>query len=241
MAESVLVAEGLTRLFADEAGVRDVDLDVREGDIHALVGLNGAGKSTLMRLLVGMLRPQSGTVRLAGHELGSAPRSLWSTVGHLVEYPLAYPELSTRANLSLGARLHGVPPRDVARVVGSVLDEFALGGYAARRATRLSLGNRQRLGLASALQHDPTLIVLDEPTNALDPRGVILLRESLRRRADAGAAVLVSSHHLDEVARIADRITVVNAGRVVGGLDPRSVDIERHFFDLVLADDLARS
>ena len=241
MAEAVLVADAVTRLFDENAGVRGVDLDVREGEVHALVGLNGAGKSTLMRLLLGMLRPQSGTVRLDGHDLRSAPLALWATVGHLVEYPLAYPELGARANLVLSARLHGVPPRGVAGVVDGILDEFDLRQFTKRRAGRLSLGNRQRLGLASALQHDPKLIVLDEPTNALDPRGVILLRESLRRRADAGAAVLVSSHHLDEVARIADRITVFNAGRVVGSLDPREVEIERAFFELVLSDDLVRA
>jgi ABC-2 type transport system ATP-binding protein len=101
----------------------------------------------------------------------------------------------------------------------------------------LSLGNRQRLGLASALQHGPRIIVLDEPTNALDPAGVILLREALLQRAAAGAGILVSSHHLDEVARIADRISVINQGRLIGFLDPHGVDIERSFFGLVLADD----
>jgi ABC-2 type transport system ATP-binding protein len=95
------------------------------------------------------------------------------------------------------------------------------------------MGNRQRMGLAAALQHDPDLIVLDEPTNALDPSGVILLREALLRRAAAGAGVLVSSHHLDEVARIATRISVIAAGRMVGTLDPDGIDIERAFFTLV--------
>lgn len=241
MAEPLLVADAVTRVFDEDAGVRGVDLDVREGEVHALVGLNGAGKSTLMRLLLGMLRPQSGTVRLAGRDLRSAPPALWASVGHLVEYPLAYPELGARANLVLGARLHNVPRHRVDGVVDAIIDEFDLRAYSRRRAGRLSLGNRQRLGLASALQHDPKLIVLDEPTNALDPRGVILLRESLRRRADSGAAVLVSSHHLDEVARIADRITVLNAGRVVGSLDPHGAEIERAFFESVLADDLVRA
>jgi ABC-2 type transport system ATP-binding protein len=241
MGEAVLEARGLTRMFDESSGIRRVDIDVRAGEIHALVGLNGAGKSTLMRLLLGMLRPESGTVTLDGHPLADAPPSSWAAVGHLVEYPLAYAELTARANLILGARLHGVRRAEAAAMVEAVMDELNLRSYARRRAGRLSLGNRQRLGLASALQHAPRLIVLDEPTNALDPKGVILLRESLVRRAGGGAAVLVSSHHLDEVARIADRITVLNAGRVVGALDPHGIDIERSFFDLVLADDLVRS
>ncbi len=241
MAEPGISAIGLVRTFDEGAGIRGVDIDVFPGEVHALVGLNGAGKSTLMRLLLGMLRPRAGTVTIAGHELDSAPPSVWATVGHLVEYPLAYAELTARANLALGARLHGVAPAAIGPMVNAILIELNLGGYAARRAGRLSLGNRQRLGLASALQHNPRLIVLDEPTNALDPSGVILLRESLRRRADAGAAVFVSSHHLDEVARIAHRITVLNAGRVIGMLDPTGTDLERAFFELVRADELVHS
>ncbi|GAA1626693.1 ABC transporter ATP-binding protein [Catellatospora bangladeshensis] len=228
---------GLTRLFSGGAGVRGVDFDVIAGEIHALVGLNGAGKTTLMRLLLGMLRPTSGAVRIDGRPLRTAD---WSTVGHLVETPLAYGELDGRANLMLAARLHGADANRAARMVDDVLTELNLAQYAAVRARRMSLGNRQRLGLAAALQHHPRVVVLDEPTNALDPAGVILLREALVRRAADGAGVLVSSHHLDEVARVAHRITVINAGRVIGTLDPRGVDIERSFFALVHADDTHR-
>ncbi|MBE1489656.1 ABC transporter ATP-binding protein [Plantactinospora soyae] len=234
MTEPRIQARGLVREFGAEAGVRGIDLDVEAGEIHALVGLNGAGKSTLMRLLLGMLRPDSGTVHLDGHGLDSAP---WSRVGHLIENPLAYGELTGHANLVLAARLHGVPAPATATMVERVLSELNLHGYAAIRAGRMSLGNRQRLGLAAALQHDPDVIVLDEPTNALDPAGVILLREALLRRAASGAGVLVSSHHLDEVARVADRITVINAGHTIGALDPSGTDIEREFFALVHADD----
>jgi len=115
----------------------------------------------------------------------------------------------------------------------AIPDRNDLARYTTVRARRMSLGNKQRLGLAAALQHDPDLIVLDEPTNALDPSGVILLREALLRRASAGAGVLVSSHHLDEVARIATRISVIADGRMIGTLDPDGIDIERAFFALV--------
>jgi len=232
---AALALQNVTRAFKNGAGIFDVDLDLQGGEIVALVGLNGAGKSTLMRVLLGMLRPQTGQVRLGGHLLASAPASGWATVGHLVEYPLAYPELTARRNLELSARLRGV--RDVHGAVERVIGEFALEQYARRRVRALSLGNRQRLGVAAALQHDPSVIVLDEPTNALDPAGVIRLRESLLRRARDGAAVLVSSHHLDEVARIADRILVINAGRLIGDLDPATADIERAFFEAVRLDD----
>jgi ABC-2 type transport system ATP-binding protein len=234
VAELRIHTRGLSRTFGGGAGVTDIDLDVAAGEIHALVGLNGAGKTTLMRLLLAMLRPDSGTVHIDGRPLSDAS---WSRVGHLVETPLAYRELDGRTNLVLAARLHGATTAVATTMVHSVLSELNLGRYAAVRAGRMSLGNRRRLGLAAALQHDPVVIVLDEPTNALDPAGVILLREALIRRAGAGAGILVSSHHLDEVARVAHRITVINNGRTIGDLDPDGGDIERAFFALVHADD----
>jgi ABC-2 type transport system ATP-binding protein len=232
---AVLAADQATRRFANGAGVFAIDLELRAGQIVALVGLNGAGKSTLMRVLLGMLRPDSGEVRLAGHPLDAAPKEDWARVGHLVEYPLTYPELTATRNLQLSARLRGVA--DVDEVVARIIAEMALEPYASRRVRTLSLGNKQRVGLAAALQHDPGVIVLDEPTNALDPAGVIRLRESLLRRAGDGAAILVSSHHLDEVARIADRIVVMNAGRLIGDLAPDTPEIEHAFFEAVRADD----
>jgi ABC-2 type transport system ATP-binding protein len=239
--EPRLVASGLCRVFPGGAGVHDVALVIAPGQVHALIGLNGAGKTTLMRLLLGMLRPDSGTVRIDGRELRHVDPATWARVGHLVEHPLAYPELDVRTNLAVAARLHGVAVPRTAGVTERASAELDLDRYTRTRARVLSAGNRQRLGLAAALQHDPNLIVLDEPTSALDPAGVILLREALLRRADAGAGVLVSSHHLDEVARIADRITVLNHGVVIGGLDPHGVDIERAFFALVRANDERRA
>lgn len=233
MTDPRLNLRGVARTYRGGAGVHDIDLTVQPGEIHALVGLNGAGKSTLMKLMVGMLRPAAGTIELLGHDARTLTGDQWARVGALVEYPLAYGELDGTTNLRLAARLHGVPPAAIPQVVETVVEELNLGRYAAVRARRMSLGNKQRLGLAAALQHHPDLIVLDEPTNALDPSGVLLLREALLRRAAAGAGVLVSSHHLDEVARIATRISVIAEGRMVGSLDPGGVDIERAFFALV--------
>ena len=235
MIAPALAAQGVTRQFRNGAGVFDLDLELHTGQIVALVGLNGAGKSTMMRILLGMLHPDRGEVRLEDHPLDAAPREQWARVGHLVEYPLAYPELTVRRNLQLSARMRGI--HDVDAAVTAIITEFALEEYVDRRARTLSLGNRQRVGLAAALQHDPRVIVLDEPTNALDPAGVIRLRESLLGRAEAGAAILVSSHHLDEVARIADRIVVINRGRLIGDLDPETQDIEHGFFEIVRIDD----
>jgi ABC-2 type transport system ATP-binding protein len=234
---AAITARGLTRTFGAATGVTGIDLDVARGEIVALVGLNGAGKSTLMSLLLGMLRPRTGTVEIEGVDIRRAGPDVWARVGHLVDAPLAYPELTVRQNLELNAALRGAPRA----VVPVALHDFHLEPYAERRVRTLSLGNAQRVGVAAALQHHPDVIVLDEPTNGLDPAGVIVLRERLLERAAAGAGILVSSHHLDEVARIAHRIVAMNAGRMIGELDPHASELERVFFDHVRVDDESRT
>jgi ABC-2 type transport system ATP-binding protein len=229
------------RAFGPDAGLFGADLTVGPGEVHALVGLNGSGKTTLMRAALGMIALHTGAVRIDGEPLAELPTRAWGRVGHMVERPFAYPDLTVCQNLRLAARLHGLPVAAARRAVDGVLADLDLERYARVRARLLSQGNRQRVGLAAALTHDPALIVLDEPTNALDPRGVILLRELLVARAATGAGVLVSSHHLDEVARVAHRISVLNHGRVIGTLDPAGRELERTFFRLVHADDEDRA
>lgn len=229
----MLAFDNVRRRFHGGAGVTDLTFAIEPGEIVALIGLNGAGKTTLMRLALGMLRPQQGSVHLFGHPLDAATPEAWARVGALIEVPLAYPELTVRKNLHIACLLHQADPR---RVADSLI-AWQLDPVANRRFRRLSLGNRQRLGLAAAMQHDPSLIVLDEPSNALDPASVILLREQLLRRAQDGAAIMVSSHHLDEVARIADRVLLMNAGRLIGELDVTGPDLERTFFERIRQDD----
>ena len=233
----MLAFESVSRRFRGGAGVENLTFVVEPGEIVALIGLNGAGKTTLMRLALGMLRPQHGTARLFGQPLDALSSSSWARVGALIEVPLAYPELTVRENLRIASLLHSSDP---GRVEDSV-DTWRLTAVADRRFRRLSLGNRQRVGLAAALQHDPQLIVLDEPSNALDPASVILLRDQLTHRAEEGAAILVSSHHLDEVARIADRVLLMNAGRLIGEFDIAGNDLERAFFERIREDDERRS
>jgi ABC-2 type transport system ATP-binding protein len=217
----------------------EVSLDVGPSEIHALVGLNGAGKTTLMRILLGMLKPDRGSAHLTGLPVSGAGAQVWSRVGQMLETPFAYPELTAGENVYCSARLHGMDRAAAGSAAGRALTDLGLEQYATRRAGTLSLGNRQRVGLAAALVHGPDVLVLDEPTNALDPRGVIVLRRLLQEACrDRGAAILVSSHHLDEVARMADRISVLHRGRIIGTLQPGTVDLERGFFDLVLQSDI---
>lgn len=226
---------GVSKSYGNRQALDGVDLTVALGEVHALVGLNGAGKTTLLRVLLGIVRQESGSVRIHGREVGTMAAANWMGVGHLIETPLAYPELTVRQNLEAAALLSGVPRREAPRAVEVIIDELNLGAWATKRTRTLSLGNRQRVGLAAALVAPVQLAVLDEPANSLDPAGVVLVRDALRRRAQQGAAVLVSSHHLDEVARIATHITAINDGKVVGELDPKGVDLERQFFGLITA------
>ena len=237
VAPVALEARGLHRSFGEDAAVDGIDLDVRAGEVHAVVGLNGAGKTTLFRLLLGMLRPDGGHARVLGVAATTAPGDLWRRVGHLVAAPLAYPELTVGENLRAAALLHGLGPDGARSAVDRLVERLELGRWLDRRAGHLSTGNRQRLGLAAALVHGPDVLVLDEPANALDPAGVVLVRELLDELRADGAAVLVSSHHLDEIARVADRITVLHRGRTLGPLDVGGVDLERRFFELVHAAD----
>ena len=153
---------------------------------------------------------------------------------HLLETPFGYGELTPTENVIATARLHGMNVSAARRQAAEMIGELTLDRWADRRSRVLSLGNRQRLGLACALVHRPRLLILDEPTNGLDPMGVLELRRMLLTRSHGdGVGVLVSSHHLDKVARIADRITVMHRGRVIGNLDPGGVDLEHRFFDMV--------
>ena len=235
-----LVARGVCKSLGGHAVLRGINLAVESGRIHALVGLNGAGKTTLMRLLLGMLHPDQGHVRLLGHDLAHAPDDLWQRVGHQIEVPPCYPELTARQNLWVAAQLRGVPEAEIQPRIQRVVAALNMSAWVDRRARTLSLGTRQKIGLGAALLHDPAVLVLDEPSNALDPSAVIRLRELLRQATAKGGAVLVSSHHLDEVARMADQISVLHRGELIGELDPKGHDLERQFFELVLAHDAAR-
>lgn len=228
-----LQTRSLVKVYGDDVAVDRVDLQVIPGEIHAIVGLNGAGKTTLMRMLLGMVKPTAGEALVMGQSAQASGPRVWREVGCLIETPFAYPELTVRENLRASALLHGLAPGRISTAIDRVLSGFELAGWEHKRSRTLSLGNRQRLGLASAVIHEPSILVLDEPANALDPAGVVFIRDLLRQASDGGAAVLVSSHHLDQLARVADRITMMHRGMAVGSLDPDGIDLEQQFFDRV--------
>ncbi|MGM7671487.1 ABC transporter ATP-binding protein [Microbacterium sp. A93] len=240
-ADAVLDAQDVSKSFGDDRALDGVSLQVYAGRIHALVGLNGAGKTTLMRTMLGMIRADAGRVSIRtgvdAVPLEHVSASTWRHVGYLVDSPFGYPELTAAETIVAAARLRGMSAASARSAAQRMIDRLALRQWADRRARQLSMGNLQRLGLASALVHDPRLVILDEPANGLDPAGVRLIRDVLRASAASGAAILLSSHHLDEMARLADEITVMHRGRIVGTLPPEGVDIERQFFDMILLAD----
>jgi ABC-2 type transport system ATP-binding protein len=183
---------------------------VPAGKITAFVGPNGAGKTTTIRLLLGLTRPTSGVATVLGSSIVHPPAYL-PRVGALIEAPAFYPTLSGRRNLDVLARLGGLPQERI----DDMLELVGLVDRAGHRVSTYSLGMKQRLGIAAALLPGPELLVLDEPTNGLDPAGIVEIRALLRRLADAGATVFTSSHLLAEVQQSADWLVVIKSGRVL--------------------------
>ncbi len=202
--------ERLTKRYGTVSVVQDVSLSVQQGEVYGFLGLNGAGKTTTIRTLLGMIKPTSGDVFLFGKRVSESGSKLWNRVGYMVEMPAAYPGFTVRENLLLLAKLRGLKPEDS---VDRVMKELNLDAYADRKAKYLSLGNMQKLGLAKALLHNPDILILDEPTNALDPAGIVEIRELLIRLAkQEGKTVFISSHILEEVAKMATRIGIIHKG-----------------------------
>jgi ABC-2 type transport system ATP-binding protein len=215
----------LTKRFGAVLAVDDVSLRVARGEIYAFLGLNGAGKTTTIRALLGMITPTAGRVTVLGEQIRLGGRGPWRRVGHLVETPSAYPELTVHENLEIARRLQGVTDR---AATTRAIDLFQLGAYAHRRAGTLSLGNLQRLGLARALLHEPELVILDEPANGLDPAGVVEIRALLAALAhERGVTVFVSSHVLAEVDRLATRIGIIHHGRLIQELTHSELEQQR--------------
>ena len=220
--ELAIETNGLSKFYGDVRAVDSVSLRVKRGEIYGFLGLNGAGKTTTIRALLGMIRPSQGNVKVLDQAVGPNGRGPWAKVGHLVESPSAYPELSVRENLEIARRLHGISdPGATSRVI----ERLGLVPYADRQAGTLSMGNLQRLGLARALLHEPELLILDEPANGLDPAGVVEIREFLASLVrEKGVTIFMSSHILTEVDRLATRISIIHRGQLIEELDTDALE-----------------
>jgi ABC-2 type transport system ATP-binding protein len=218
----VIKTDNLTKHYGDVRAVDGISLSVKKGEIYGFLGLNGAGKTTTIRMLLGMINPTAGSAYIYGKRVSSGSYGIWENVGYLVETPYSYPELTVRENLEMVRRLRGIEDK---RSVETIMEKLRLMPYGERKAKDLSLGNSQRLGLAKALIHDPGILILDEPSNGLDPVGIVEIREMFRDLAlNHDITIFISSHILGEISRLATRIGIIHEGRMVQEIN--SVQLE---------------
>lgn len=201
----VIETNNLSKRFKKFIAVDRVSLTLEEAEIYGFLGLNGAGKTTFIRLLLAMINPTNGSFKLFGEEASTVD---WNKIGYMVESPFSYPNLTVFENLSVFARLRNLDTQKINRVI-SLLH---LESYKNVKAQYLSMGNKQRLGIAKAIIHKPKLLILDEPANGLDPSGIIEFRNLLKELAEGGTTIFLSSHIISEISKLATRIGIIHEG-----------------------------
>ena len=212
----MIVTRSLTKRFGSFVAVDSVDLDVRDGDRYGFLGPNGSGKTTVIRMLLGLVYATSGQIEVLGRPMPRQAPQVLAQVGSMIEGPATYRHLSGRANLALiDAAGPGGGRRSRPARIAEALERVGLGGIDGRSVGKYSLGMRQRLGLAAALLRAPRLLILDEPANGLDPRGIREMRDLLIELNAAGTTIFLSSHQLSEVEQLCSRVGVIDRGRLV--------------------------
>ena len=222
--QTVIETKALCKQYGPHTAVDHVELHVPQGCVYGFIGPNGAGKSTTMKMLLGLIHPTAGRVRLLGQELTEKSRlPLLRQTGSLIESPAGYLHLTAQENLEIVADLKGVPHKDI----GRVLDIVHLTQDRNRRVGQYSLGMKQRLGIAMALLGSPKLLILDEPTNGLDPAGIQEMRALIRNMpAATGATVLISSHLLGEMEQMVEQVGIIDHGHIL--FDGPLTELQRH-------------
>ncbi|OFX20185.1 MAG: bacitracin ABC transporter ATP-binding protein [Bacteroidetes bacterium GWA2_31_9b] len=221
--DNMIRTVNLSKHYSDVKAVSEINLNVRKGEIYGFLGLNGAGKTTTIRMLLGLIHPTSGEAYILNEKVHANHNELFKKIGSLVEIPYSYPNLTVRENLEIVRRLRFIKDKNA---VNNVIEKLKLDQYANRKSKNLSLGNAQRLGLAYALIHNPEILILDEPTNGLDPAGIFEIREMLSDlAANHGVTVFISSHILGEISRFATRIGIIHQGKMVQEIDANKLDV----------------
>ena len=221
--DEVIRTENLVKHFGRTYAVNEISINVEKGEIYGFLGLNGAGKTTVIRMLLGMIKPTSGTAYINNISVKPGILNIWKKIGYLVETPHSYPDLTVKENLELVRMLRYIPERSS---VLRVMERLHLEPYQNIIAKHLSLGNAQRLGIAKALIHDPEILILDEPANGLDPAGIVEIRELLKDLAfTKGVTIFISSHILAEISKLASRIGIIHQGRLVQELKSSELQI----------------
>ncbi len=209
---NVIQTDRLTKKYGETVAVDNVSIHVRKGEIYGFLGLNGAGKTTTIRLLLGLIRPDGGTCELFGKKPKQAA-GVWNDIGYLIETPHAYPNLSVVENLEVIFKLRGLSNKNL---INNIIDQLRLTRYKNKKEKNLSLGNKQRLGLAKTLIHKPKLLLLDEPINGLDPAGIAETRDLLKDLAENhSTTIFLSSHILSEIAKLTTRLGIIHNGALI--------------------------
>ncbi|WP_291845307.1 ABC transporter ATP-binding protein [Maricaulis sp.] len=212
MTETVLSFHQVTQRYGRLTALDGIDLAIPAGAIYGFLGPNGAGKTTAIRCAMGLLRPQSGRIRIGGHDLARSRRQALASVGAVIETPALFPNLTGRENLDVSRRLLGIAPA----LIDRALELVDMREAADRRVGQYSLGMKQRMGLARALLAEPKLLILDEPTNGLDPAGIRDMRALIRALPErTGATIFMSSHLLSEIEQLASHVGLLQKGRVL--------------------------
>ena len=215
-AASMIRLENVSKSYGTKKAVEDLSLDVGAGELFAFLGPNGAGKTTTIKMLCGLLFPTSGRVLVGGFDMAAQGDRARQLLSYVPDMPYLYEKLTGREFLHFIAEMYGMPPARARERVAEVIRGFRLEAFADDLTERYSHGMRQRTVFASALVHEPKLLIVDEPTVGLDPLSVRQLKDELRRLADGGTTVFLSSHSLDVVEELADRIAIFNHGRLIG-------------------------
>jgi ABC-type multidrug transport system ATPase subunit len=211
--DTIIEVNQLTKKYGALTAVDDLSFTVNKGDVYGFLGQNGAGKSTTIRMLLTLIRPTSGTINIFSKDLRQSPMSILQQTGAIIEKPDLYNYLSAYDNLRLFAKLSGVKPSQK-----MLMERLATVGLEQRSHSKVktfSQGMKQRLGIAVALVHDPSLIILDEPSNGLDPQGIADMRHLILSLKDQGKTILISSHLLSEIERVANRMLILHKGKKV--------------------------
>ncbi|MFJ8461813.1 MULTISPECIES: ABC transporter ATP-binding protein [Lysinibacillus] len=210
--EYIVQTENLSKSFGKEQAVSNINLKIRKGEIYGFLGPNGAGKTTTIRMLLGLMKPSSGTIKIFQKDLTKERINILAKVGSLVENPSYYPHLTAYENLEALRKILGVPKSRI----DEVLEIVRLKDVANKKVKGFSLGMKQRLGIAASLLHNPELLILDEPTNGLDPSGIIEIRNLIKRLpSEYGMTVIISSHLLSEIDQMATQVGIVTKGKMI--------------------------
>jgi ABC-2 type transport system ATP-binding protein len=207
--------QNVTKCYGRLRAVDDVTFDVRAGEVFAFLGPNGAGKTTTIKMLAGLLRPDAGAIEICGYDVLADGRQAKAQMAYVPDEPFLYEKLSAREFLRFVAQMYGIGEETASEREQYYMERLQVSGYADQLAESYSHGMKQRVVLAAALLHDPQVLVVDEPMIGLDPRTVRTVKELFRRRADDGRTVFMSTHTLDVAESIADRIAIINHGRIV--------------------------